>query len=228
VSGYLHGLVARASGAPLADVSSARARRPPRFPIGAAGAEPTVTGPASAEAGPGRALDAPVVAMPRAERDDDRRPEVAVGELRVHRTARDRAETAAPMAAVQPTAAAPALTAATAAPPPASAPAHADGPAPHRVRARPHDLVPDEHDPGSAAQPPATVRLRPAPAPAPAPATPTTAPRIEVHIGRVEVRRPAVPAPRAWSRGDAGPSRPAPRGFGELAAARRYVDRLAR
>jgi hypothetical protein len=50
-------------------------------------------------------------------------------------------------------------------------------------------------------------------------------PRIEVHVGRVEIIRPRAPQPR--------PSTPpAPRrsesGLGSLAASRRYVDRLVR
>jgi hypothetical protein len=224
VSGYLHGLVARTSGAPVADAASARARRPPRFPIGAAGGAPTVADPESREGRPGRALGAPATALPRGERfDDEPRVEVALAEPRVVRTVAGRPAPAAPSAAAPSPAAAPAP---TTAPPPTRTRAHVEDPAPPRVRARPHDVVPDERDSGSAPQPPATVRLRPAPAPAPA--APTTPPRIEVHIGRVEVRRPAAPAPAPPAQGDAGPSRRAPRGFGELAAARRYVDRLGR
>jgi hypothetical protein len=78
------------------------------------------------------------------------------------------------------------------------------------------------------------VELRPRPtlAPGPLPAVasarasePERPPRVEVRIGRVEVRppRPVPPAP-------AGPPRsrptPAPDPFARLAAARRYVDRV--
>ena len=223
MSGYLHGLVARASGAPLPDASSARARRPLRFPIVAADGEPTVTDAGSHLAGLGRALESPATPQHR-ERDDDRG--LTVRERPVAPSPADRAAPAADALAAPPIAAAPALTAATTAPP-ARAPARTDGFVSPRVPARPHDGPSDAGYPEPAPQPPTTVRLRPAPAPAPP--TPTTPPRIEIHIGRVEVRRPAppAPAPPAWSRGDADPS-PAPRGFGELAAARRYVDRLER
>jgi hypothetical protein len=47
-------------------------------------------------------------------------------------------------------------------------------------------------------------------------------PRIEVRIGRVEVRPPPEPETVEWP---APAARPAARGFGELAASRRYVDR---
>jgi hypothetical protein len=49
-------------------------------------------------------------------------------------------------------------------------------------------------------------------------------PRIEVRIGRVEVRRPHVPDPLERPAPAAAPSATSG-GFGELAAARRYVDR---
>jgi hypothetical protein len=48
-------------------------------------------------------------------------------------------------------------------------------------------------------------------------------PRIEVRIGRVEVRRPHEPDPVEWPA--PAPVQPAATGFGELAASRRYVDR---
>ncbi len=76
----------------------------------------------------------------------------------------------------------------------------------------------------------AVLRPRPTVRPLPGPQGQAPAPRIEVHVGRVEVRaprpaaRPQIRAPRA-----APPRPPAgQRGFGELAAARRHVDRIAR
>lgn len=220
MSGYLHGLVARASGAPVAD-ASARARRPPRFPIGgAAGGEPVASEVEGREGRPGRLLEPPATSRAR----DERRPEIAVGVPRVARAADTRATTPARVPAAPPTVVAPPLPATTIAPAPAPAAERSDDVAAPRVRVRLHDVLPDERRPEPAAERISTVRIRPAPAPA----THTPPPRIEVHIGRVEVRRPAAPALPARSQGDAGPSRPAPRGFGELAAARRYVDRLAR
>jgi hypothetical protein len=80
------------------------------------------------------------------------------------------------------------------------------------------------------------VRLVPRPARA-LPATAAAgAPRIEVRIGRVEVSAPppATAPPRPSPRHVRAPAqqRPAPRtaepAFGELAAARRHVDRMAR
>lgn len=224
MSGYLHGLVARASGAPIPDASSARPRRSLRFPIGAVAGDPTAADAERRDARVGRAPNPPATPLPRPERSDDRSP--VVGESAAALMAGDRPAPAAPMSAAHPTTVAPAITTVTTAQPPASAPAHADGSAPPRVRTRPHDVLPDERHPELALPPPAAIRLRPAPAPGPA--TPTTPPRIEVHIGRVEVRRPATPVPTGRAERHAGPSRPAPRGFGELAAARRYVDRLAR
>ena len=50
-------------------------------------------------------------------------------------------------------------------------------------------------------------------------------PRVEVRIGRVEVRR-APPPPPAHAPARAAPTPPARRGFDDLAAARRYVDRI--
>jgi hypothetical protein len=55
-------------------------------------------------------------------------------------------------------------------------------------------------------------------------------PRVEVRIGRVEVRRP--PEPKAKQQPQPSPRtrrsspRPEVRGFEDLAAARRYVDRI--
>ena len=51
------------------------------------------------------------------------------------------------------------------------------------------------------------------------------APRIEVRIGRVEVRRPSPPEPVEWPAPAPAAVEQAASGFAELAAARRYVDR---
>jgi hypothetical protein len=59
--------------------------------------------------------------------------------------------------------------------------------------------------------------------PATTAATSERPPRIEVQIGRVEIRRPSTPEPFQWPVPAAAPQ--ASTGFGELAAARRYVDR---
>jgi hypothetical protein len=80
------------------------------------------------------------------------------------------------------------------------------------------------------AQPTATALARPQAARDPLPvrgdrepaAAPERAPRIEVRIGRVEVRRP--PEPEQWPAADSQPSAAAS-GFDRLAAARRYLDR---
>lgn len=68
----------------------------------------------------------------------------------------------------------------------------------------------------------------------PRPPTPSSAPtateQIEVRIGRVEVRAPqsAPPAATPPMRPGAPRTPPSPRGFGELAATRRHLDRIAR
>lgn len=54
-------------------------------------------------------------------------------------------------------------------------------------------------------------------------ATRNLPPKIEVQIGRVEIRRPCEPEPFQWPAPAAEPQTST--GFGELAAARRYVDR---
>jgi hypothetical protein len=51
------------------------------------------------------------------------------------------------------------------------------------------------------------------------------APRIEVRIGRVEIRRPSPPDRVEWPAPAPVAGAPVVTGFGELAAARRYVDR---
>jgi hypothetical protein len=72
------------------------------------------------------------------------------------------------------------------------------------------------------AQPRASPPLPPA-GRATAPAPRDRAPQIEVRIGRVEIRRPSLPEPFQWQAPAPEPQTVA--GFGELAAARRYVDR---
>jgi hypothetical protein len=108
--------------------------------------------------------------------------------------------------------------------------------APPPVSPRPAPLAPAR--PAPRAAPRATVPPEPAPATLPpqplAPLAPEEArarppareesagpqePRIEVHIGRIEVRPPAAPPPRAPA------PRREPRGFLEHALARRYLDR---
>jgi hypothetical protein len=78
------------------------------------------------------------------------------------------------------------------------------------------------------------VELRPTLTPALVPpgasaraSEPEHPPRVEVRIGRVEVRppRPAPPAPAGAARSRPAPA-PAPDPFARLAAARRYVDRV--
>lgn len=79
--------------------------------------------------------------------------------------------------------------------------------------------------PAAAPRPRFAPRVLPAsPRPAAAPA-----PRIEVRIGRVEVRAPRPeppPVPRTVRA--TAPPQTAPRGFGELAAMRRHLDRIVR
>jgi hypothetical protein len=48
--------------------------------------------------------------------------------------------------------------------------------------------------------------------------------RIEVRIGRVEIRRPAPPDPFEWPLAPAADGR-SHGGFDDLAATRRYIDR---
>ncbi|HVT16394.1 MAG TPA: hypothetical protein VHQ90_09485 [Thermoanaerobaculia bacterium] len=115
-------------------------------------------------------------------------------------------------------------------PPPLPAPTHSL-PGRGETLGAPHDAVaasphPIDRVPGKAT---AVVEPRPRkadlplPRPAPAAATPPTAeteePRIEVRIGRIELRTAPPPTP--------APARPeaARRGFEEYAAARRYLDR---
>jgi hypothetical protein len=108
-----------------------------------------------------------------------------------------------------------------------------------RAKAEPaavhHDLRASAGTPTPTA---AVVRAAPR-TPAPRPATaPASAPPIEVRIGRVEVGVPAAASPSVTPRRtaqrpparrphSATASRPSP-SFGELAAARRHVDRIAR
>ena len=53
-------------------------------------------------------------------------------------------------------------------------------------------------------------------------------PHIEVHIGRIEVTGPRPPTRAERPARKPASERRSPRGFGDLAAARRYVDRLSR
>ncbi len=85
-----------------------------------------------------------------------------------------------------------------------------------------------EVEPAQPAQAPALAAARIAHVPVPAAsrnrAPQQQAPRIEVRIGRVEVRRAPAPEPVEWQAPPAADP-PAATGFGELAASRRYVDR---
>jgi hypothetical protein len=93
---------------------------------------------------------------------------------------------------------------------PREAPSAQETPAPSPVVARPR---------------PAGPELRLPPGGVGAGASREGPPRIEVRIGRVEVRRPAPPEPVEWPAPAPAAVERAAGGFGELAATRRYVDR---
>ena len=108
----------------------------------------------------------------------------------------------------------------------------AAAPEPLRTEIRTHEPTLDRSvvrydvEPPEPARAPARVTPRSprdrAPTARRVPAQPQQPPRIEVRIGRVEVRQPLPPDPVEWP---APAAPPAATGFGELAASRRYVDR---
>lgn len=224
MSGYLHGLVARAAGALPPTATTLHARRPLRFPPALA-FEPD-DGVADRATSPRGAIDTELGPMTRRRRDDT--PQAATpGKAREETESGERpviADTPVPrrpmpheLSPVAPT-----------------APSHDAVPVAVREEITsttrpPFTAVPPAENPPP---PPLTTlaRLRPPPPRSPVPAEPSAVPsdpRIEVRIGRVEVRRPVAPEPPRRRNRAAAPSRPAARGFGELASARRYVDRLA-
>jgi hypothetical protein len=232
VSRYTHALAARARGGALV----VRAWRTPRF-VPATGTEPSrpelpvdAASPALAAAEPADRREAAVVAE-RAPAFERAITAAAAGDHRrgpsLHRAARpdtgDRVP--APRVAVPESVRTKAPAVEDHAAPRLAAPAtvHAQAPVPAAVR--------------DATAPAAPVRTAPR-LPAPLPATgaaAAAAPRIEVHIGRVEVSAPRPAAapppimrPPAAQRQHGGAPPPAGSGFGELAAARRHVDRIAR
>jgi hypothetical protein len=260
VNGFARGLAARARGGP--DGAGLRARRAPRS-LPATGAAPAreaaVEVPTAREERRARADDvrAAPVAAPAPSPAGSGQGRAPYGQQRLREAGpRERDAAAAPPSTPAPArAAAPvdakraaSATAAGAAAPAASVP-------PAATVARAEMVVRAD---AIAAPEPAATRTAPRPAATPPAASPVSlrtaarpvttlpatsaaapeAPRIEVHIGRVEVSEPRrTPAPRPPQPPRRAPSaqgrhgaaaQPAGSAFAELAAVRRHVDRLAR
>lgn len=225
MSAYLEGLVARGTGAAPTGAGVPRLRRLPRFP----GPGLTFEAAGAADRGPERTTQP---AEPRRELAPVTRPTDPP-------RPQGRAAHSPPEAQVATaTSRTPDGEAARARPAPRPDPAHeADRPAASQPEAhaspRPLLKVPAAVDerPSPMVDPVparahAELRIRPT-SPVPALGVPQsdTEPPIEVHIGRVEITRPGPP-PRPGR--TPAPARRMPRGFGDLAASRRYVDRLPR
>jgi hypothetical protein len=225
MSAYLEGLVARSAGAAPSGPGVPRLRRLPRFQ------SPGLTFDAAGAADRG-----PEETTQPAERTRELAPvSRPTDPPRPQRRAADTPPEAHVVAAAIRT---PAGEAARARPAPSSDPAHkADRPAASHPQAHapPQPLLTppaavDERPSVEADPVPARahaeLRIRPT-SPMPALGVPQseTEPPIEVHIGRVEITRPGPP-PRPGR--TPAPARRVPRGFNDLAASRRYVDRLPR
>jgi hypothetical protein len=258
MSGFARGLAARARSDRGAVVP--HARREPRFVPGTGACGEDAPGGrglrgaiAGAAAELARAADAPASrgAGAAALRDDRHAPSPAPHRVDV----RDREpEAAGAPAAPAPPAPVPAAEERRRRP----SPRHARMPE-SRSAAPPPAVPGDVRDAAAALVAPASRETAPPPAPVRAPVRATAAratpvrtaprlpaalpatggataagPRIEVHVGRVEVSAPP-PAPTRPARAVRAPQRqhgaaapPAGSAFGELAAARRHVDRIAR
>jgi hypothetical protein len=230
MTGYLERLVARSTGTRAGPGATARLRRAPRFPL--PGLAPnTANAPAEFEQDPASARSAPsdqVPDRPALERDAGapragRRPPAAKaakqGTWRLEPAARgEGAREPGPEPA---------------APTPPGGPARQRSTSPRRATTKTAEQsrpVRDQAPPPA----PAELQIRGAQG-SEAPVERTTArvpaeaePHIEVHIGRIEVTGPRPPRRAERPARKPASERRSPRGFGELAAARRYVDRLSR
>jgi hypothetical protein len=244
VTGFVHGLVARAMGA--APSPAAQARRVPQFPLPqpAAGSEPRAERPAAhtrpetvpdrrAEPKPFRlarpvAAPAPTtprrrtIAAPRSEIRSVVRVEPSPSRAPAVPDER-RASPAPPEPDLRAPVAEP-VVAVRVSPPKRTA----EVPGPARPDAQPAVVPEAAHgEPRTPTVRAAVEARRPADPPLPLPSAPVRAePRVRVRIGRVEVRRPSPPESITRLERASAPMPAVPRGFVELAAARRYVDRL--
>lgn len=229
MSGYLERLVARNAGTGVPDATPARLDRTPRFPP--PGLEPAGTRNQSADE---RQPLTPPAERPKTtthRASGSHRLDPASAPRDADSSARPPREPSPPGERRR-------------RPPPAPRHEPPAGPESGTPSIAPVQMTTAAQRPVSAPRPaasPATVAQPPEPTESPAlrisraaPTLPTAGteqqagshrePRIEVHVGRVEIIRPRAPQPPP-------PTPPAPRrsesGLGRLAASRRYVDRLA-
>lgn len=236
MSGYLARLVDRAAGPPAAAVSP---RVGPVFPVRppGPGVDPAVVAPRDGDDVQTSRAPGPALGRERAARPDgppapvpsrapgaptDAPSPVAGGPaVRSHAHGEDR-----PPAAVPPVAAERKPVEARAVP---SVPPESDAVARVDIRAEqastPRSEAPVTAAPVVALSRPAAPDVLRAPRPQGSGVPRERPPRIEVRIGRVEIRRPAPLEPVEWPAVAPAPAEQAAGGFGELAAARRYLDR---
>jgi hypothetical protein len=226
MSGYLEGLVARSIGTRSQRAATARLRRGPRFPPPGVVAETRAAEP--------HGDSAPTPLSPPAAR--------APAQPRAHRSHGELREATRPGAADAPRIqleVTPTQARRSAPRPDAKTMETARGP--ERLESQPPRRSPDMtgNQPRATLDtaprlPRAELQIRPtrrgdqSPKNATRSIRPKAEPPIEVHIGRIEVTRPWPPSPAEPPGRKPAPQRRASRGFGELAASRRYVDRLSR
>ena len=245
MTGFVHGLVARGMGA--APAPAAQPRRVPQFPLPepAARPEPRPERPAAhtrAETVPDRRAEpkpsrpaapvaAPAPTTPRRRTIVAPRSEVR-SMVRVEPSPppapgvpdERRASPAPPEPDLRGAPVAEPVVAVRVSPPTRKA----EVPGPARPDVQPTAVPDAQHtEPRAPTVRAAVDARRPADPPLPLHSAPVGAePRVRVRIGRVEVRRPRPPEPITRLERASAPMPAVPRGFAELAAARRYVDRL--